>query len=266
MLIIYCVGVPVGFFYVMWKHRFQLHNSKSTELMRFLFSGYHEPYFFWELTVMLRKVLLVALLVFFRRTPITQLFLGLLLYAVCIIAQLKYRPHLEHLHRVLEFCALSMLYLTISLGYLYHGGELESIGKALLTLLLWLGNSLIISIFVGVLIFSFFPNYLHNFANRMVQLADNLTMSETNIVVWERGQWGFTMYDGKAASDMTMMGKGGDSGAGTSAAQQSSSSASSSSSSRERMTSFTKKDILSVESVVAAVSRRGGPGPTDLPL
>jgi len=119
--------------------------------------------------------------------------LGLLLFAACILAQIKYAPHFYRLHRVLEFCALTMLYMIVAMGYIYNGSELGSVGIALLTLFLWLGNSIILFIFFCMVLFGLFPSTFFNIANRMVMWIDSMTLKESNVRVWKRGEWGFVV-------------------------------------------------------------------------
>jgi predicted outer membrane repeat protein len=66
MVVMYVFGIPFFSFRLLWKNRFELHTADVKQYFFFLYTGYELEYWFWEYTIVTRKILLVAISVFFQ--------------------------------------------------------------------------------------------------------------------------------------------------------------------------------------------------------
>ncbi|EQC33792.1 hypothetical protein, variant [Saprolegnia diclina VS20] len=65
-LIVYTLGIPAYALYTLHKHRDTLEDPRTKLQLGFLFDGYKTQYYYWEIWVMMRKVLVSAVSVFLK--------------------------------------------------------------------------------------------------------------------------------------------------------------------------------------------------------
>jgi hypothetical protein len=66
MIILYVVGIPVVSFRILWQNRLALQTAQLKQYFFFLYTGYENEYWFWEYTIIARKIVLVGISVFFQ--------------------------------------------------------------------------------------------------------------------------------------------------------------------------------------------------------
>jgi predicted outer membrane repeat protein len=66
MILLYVFGIPLFSFRILWLSRFALHTAEVKQYFFFLYTGYESEYWFWEYTIVARKIVLVAISVFFQ--------------------------------------------------------------------------------------------------------------------------------------------------------------------------------------------------------
>eukprot|EP00003_Mantamonas_plastica_P005457 TRINITY_DN1438_c0_g2_i1.p1 TRINITY_DN1438_c0_g2~~TRINITY_DN1438_c0_g2_i1.p1 ORF type:complete len:2790 (-),score=923.47 TRINITY_DN1438_c0_g2_i1:15-8384(-) len=156
MVCLYCTGVPVLAVVLLYRNRHQLHTKKVQDRYRFLYDGYKTTRFYWEAVVMIRKVLIVMVIVFYREKPLTQLYSSLWVIFAALIAHLFARPFATHLTSRLEMFSLITTVVTLMTGLLYYSDELaeseeEGVNGFLITL-----NVVMLLTFLGLLLHGFF--------------------------------------------------------------------------------------------------------------
>jgi predicted outer membrane repeat protein len=66
MILMYVIGIPLFSFKLLWTSRFALNTPEVKQYFFFLYTGYENDYWFWEYTIITRKIVLVAISVFFQ--------------------------------------------------------------------------------------------------------------------------------------------------------------------------------------------------------
>ena len=140
-ILVWGVGTPCGVLFAIWKRRRYLHTVDNKLRFGFLFNGYKTSKFYWEFVVVLRKILVICLAVFFTASVPIQ---GLLCFSVLLIslfAQYKLKPFTsEHLNFV-ELQAIGTATITIYCGLYYLTEDLSDLAKALLFVVIVLSNA-----------------------------------------------------------------------------------------------------------------------------
>jgi hypothetical protein len=89
----------------------------------FLFTGYKSEYYFWEVVVAFRMILIVTLTVFLTIVSSeTQVLAGLLCLIVSMVLHVKFEPYQSELLNHMEHYSLQVLTLTMYAGMFYVTG------------------------------------------------------------------------------------------------------------------------------------------------
>lgn len=78
-LLLWCVGVPVLFLGVLWRERLKLHQEDVRAYLGFLYIGYRQEHYYWEVMVILRKFAVVAVTTVVHSRGMSRLRLMLML-------------------------------------------------------------------------------------------------------------------------------------------------------------------------------------------
>eukprot|EP00003_Mantamonas_plastica_P017629 TRINITY_DN2915_c0_g2_i3.p1 TRINITY_DN2915_c0_g2~~TRINITY_DN2915_c0_g2_i3.p1 ORF type:complete len:5220 (-),score=1332.45 TRINITY_DN2915_c0_g2_i3:434-16093(-) len=152
MLVVYCLGVVVGSTYLLIRNRFRLHEERVLQRYRFLYDGYANKRFFWEMIIMMRKMLIVTVIVFARRKPLMQLYGGLWLIMGSLVAHLYGRPFVLPMATNLESASLMATAVTLLSGMLfYQASELNPLGSDMMSWCLIVFNAIVVLVFLAVL-------------------------------------------------------------------------------------------------------------------
>ncbi|KAJ6241093.1 insulin-like growth factor binding protein [Anaeramoeba flamelloides] len=114
--ILYILGIPLFFVWIFW------HSAKRTTekifMQRFglLCSRYKEEWFFWELIIMARKILLVICQCFLYKYPIVQLICAILVVCASIVIQYIYNPYNTKTRNTYEFNLLLVILFILFSG------------------------------------------------------------------------------------------------------------------------------------------------------
>lgn len=60
ILISFNLGVPLYFFYKLFKNRTELNTKSFSEIYGFWYNGCKDNFYYWEFTLMIKKVLLIG--------------------------------------------------------------------------------------------------------------------------------------------------------------------------------------------------------------
>eukprot|EP00455_Lapot_gusevi_P049496 TRINITY_DN7029_c0_g2_i2.p1 TRINITY_DN7029_c0_g2~~TRINITY_DN7029_c0_g2_i2.p1 ORF type:complete len:453 (+),score=112.27 TRINITY_DN7029_c0_g2_i2:713-2071(+) len=120
MFLLYVVGIPLVAAFLLYRHRNNLSDQTIKYKYYFLYTGYEDKWFFWELVVIVRKILLVLISVFFVYNLHIQTLMALLLVVVSILMHVYAQPFSDDLVDLLEFVSLLTTLMTFYCGqYLF---------------------------------------------------------------------------------------------------------------------------------------------------
>jgi len=90
-------------------------DGEFFESYGFLYDGYKDEYFAWEMLILLRKIAIVFVVVFFSYTPLIQSLMALAIATVSLIAQMTIKPYKDPTFNFLEafsiFCSFTTFYM-----------------------------------------------------------------------------------------------------------------------------------------------------------
>ena len=123
-IILYGIGIPAGVFYLMRRDKDRLDTVNVKEKFGFLFNGYKRKYYYWEIAIMYRKVLMIFISVFLNR-------IGLIVQALVILIVLVFfiqvnnlrRPFADRALNEIENLSLLTATVTIYCGIFFLSAE-----------------------------------------------------------------------------------------------------------------------------------------------
>jgi len=133
---------------------------------RFLYEGYAKGAYFWEIVIMLRKVLLVIIIVFLKDNSYKSSFCGLWLLGIALFYHVIRQPMEKEFVQLLETLSLTVLLITLLMGMLsfepyYATSPGEQTAVSVIVILI---NVLMIIILLACLSY----HYYHMLANNIV--------------------------------------------------------------------------------------------------
>ncbi|OMJ66506.1 hypothetical protein SteCoe_36623 [Stentor coeruleus] len=137
-LIIGAVGVPTIVLIIMSKRRVYLKNESNKVIFGFLFNGYKQSRFFWEFSIMYRKIVIICISVFMNQTAqAIQALTLIIILAITLYLQYEYKPYNKHQLNHMEMEAILTATITIYCGMYYLTQEIgEGFGIALFIIML----------------------------------------------------------------------------------------------------------------------------------
>jgi hypothetical protein len=150
MLIFYVFGMPLFVLYRLYKNRTELTKTNFAAINRnvvqryhFLFKGYEPEFYYWEIVIMIRKVLLVCITVFFSYDIQVQSLLATLLVVTSLCVHTLACPYITDEMDGLEMLSLFTSFCTYFFGqFLFL--DIGPIGKMSITVIIVLSNLLFI--------------------------------------------------------------------------------------------------------------------------
>jgi hypothetical protein len=90
-LLLWCLGIPLTCFYVLYHERKHLHDENIRAFLGFLYAGYKLESYFWEVIIMLRKLLMVAFVKLFVNNPhdLRKIMLSIGVIWLSLLAQVR---------------------------------------------------------------------------------------------------------------------------------------------------------------------------------
>ena len=120
-LLLFCVGVPLGIGFALWKARFALDLPESSHPLGFLYCNYRLKRYYWEVVSTAQIALVAALSVFsFTLGPYFTMLLLNVAVALFLALQIRFQPFAFDVLHTTGCFSLIVLYFTtvISLTYL----------------------------------------------------------------------------------------------------------------------------------------------------
>ena len=164
MLILWVLGIPFFAWFVLYRNRnlvmmpvqgasAVMRNKKKVfeSQMAFLYRGYKPSRYYWFLMEMARKVIIVAISVFFPGALHTQLMLASMLIFVCIIGQIAAKPFEN---KIPEFVELFSLFTSFMIFFLANFLFVSTVGDTAQTVVTVLICMLVVA-FIAIVVVAF---------------------------------------------------------------------------------------------------------------
>ena len=152
--VLYSAGLPIFFFNIIWKYAAteELHTKHYLEHFGFLTSKFRDRWYFWEIFVLLRKMLHASISTHSAHRPVRQALLNLIVVFVSISSQCYCLPFVNNDANVAEFLTLASTFFTLLIG-LGQGSDIdkglaESEGHELAQQAYWLILAFLCGVFV----------------------------------------------------------------------------------------------------------------------
>ena len=151
---VFVVGVPIGGLYILFLNRDRLKQRRIQSIFGFLFVGYKDETFFWEFTVLLRKICFLAVALFWE-DAFLQSIVGLFVIILSIIIHMASWPYQQRFLNIVElmslFCLFSLVVLSILLWYVQQPGKTKYlvVYETAATLVLFFEYGLVTTLLLG---------------------------------------------------------------------------------------------------------------------
>ena len=114
---VFIICIPIGAMYIIFINRSRFTTRKVQAAFGFLFEGYRPKMFFWEFVVMLRKVVVLGVALFWE-DAFLQSITALFVLVVSIIIHMACWPYEELFLNVAELCSLLCLFTLVAFAVL----------------------------------------------------------------------------------------------------------------------------------------------------
>ena len=135
-LVVFAAGIPIAIT-AMYKRRGGSTSADAKAMFGFLSKGYRDQWFFWELLVILRRLVCICAVVFGGYGYVKATLLVIIL-AIALIAHLETKPYGSALLNFYETASLTTLIASAMAGVLTlgdkTGGSLDELGTVIFTL------------------------------------------------------------------------------------------------------------------------------------
>lgn len=136
MVVFYVLGIPLVSAWLLYRHRDQLQTPDVKRRYYFLYTGYERLRWYWEYVIVVRKVALVGISVFFQYSARLQAFSALMLLVFCLAAHIHGQPFVDTKADMLEFLSLSVSFFTFFCGILLWSPDLAGLARIAVSFLI----------------------------------------------------------------------------------------------------------------------------------
>merc|ERR1719204_1338685 len=156
MLFVFLVALPMGVFYVfglplyvlkrLYNNRdeltkpFERVNKNIVNRYHFLFKGYEPEFYYWEIIVMIRKILMVCVAVYMSYDIQVQALCATLLVVICLCVHSLACPYVTDAMDGLELLSLFGSFCTYFFGQFLFTPSVSPAGKAVVSFIIVLVN------------------------------------------------------------------------------------------------------------------------------
>ncbi|KNC56215.1 uncharacterized protein AMSG_11491, partial [Thecamonas trahens ATCC 50062] len=125
-VVVYVVGVPGALFVLLYVLRVKLGDDlPSAAATNFFVKRFQTKYFYWEVTIMLRKLAIVVAAKFFTAHFILQSILAVLIIFASVLVTAGTRPFQRRKYNMLEIVLLISSFMVIFAGILFANDEVS---------------------------------------------------------------------------------------------------------------------------------------------
>ena len=132
LFFLYGFGLPLGGWAILYRNLRGLRTKEVMATLGFLYSGYRQKRWYWEMVIMVRKMFMVFIVVFLARNAEYQLWAAMWTIAFFLFLNVTLRPFKFTILWVLENISLICMVITLNLAMFYFS-NLNTTELALLT-------------------------------------------------------------------------------------------------------------------------------------
>ncbi|CAG9321220.1 unnamed protein product [Blepharisma stoltei] len=137
---IWCLGFPLVMFYILYKNRHSLDSPDIQLKYRSFYGGYKSRFYYWELLIICRRMLIRGIAVILINYPLTVQGLAVILVLGTIaFLQLGFKPYEKPIMNSMEFASILLALLYMIAGLLISAGIGEIPGQ-IIAWLVFIGN------------------------------------------------------------------------------------------------------------------------------
>lgn len=152
---VYGLGIPLAGTLLLFFKRNSLLEKKTLSTYGFLYSGYRLAMFFWEFVIMVRKMLIVFIIVFYEGQADYSIMFGMWLILAFLLLNITVQPFQLKLYWKLENISLASVTITLNAAMLYQPRfNLDATSDALVTLFIFIVNVIVLAVFLYYIIFA----------------------------------------------------------------------------------------------------------------
>ena len=116
---VYPVGFPILMLFVIYKYRKSQRNEELAFGLKVFFENYKSEFWFWEVTEMYRKLILISLIFLFGSEGVSQIGLTLLVVSVFGVTYTLFHPIKSKFEDLLQNLVLWVIFFDVCLGAIY---------------------------------------------------------------------------------------------------------------------------------------------------
>jgi hypothetical protein len=126
-IIFWGLGIPLSAFLFLRSVRKKLHLYSAKSKFGFMYNGYERQSYYWELIIMLRKIILVFIAVFLRSIGIfVQALVVLLFTLICLYLNMRRKPFMTLVLNKMESLSLLTCAVTLYCGICFVSARGDS--------------------------------------------------------------------------------------------------------------------------------------------
>lgn len=165
MMIFYVFGFPAVAGFMMFRHRDEFlkgADEMDQDLLKqysFLFEGYEAEWYFWEVTVIMRKIAIVAIAVFCTDVHMQSL-LAILLCVICLALQMYACPYEDDTMDILDNFGMFASFVTYFMGQFLFVKSLDATSRIIISMIIVVINCFAMGLFSLVFVYELAKVYL----------------------------------------------------------------------------------------------------------
>mmetsp|Transcript_3860 Transcript_3860/g.6766 ORF Transcript_3860/g.6766 Transcript_3860/m.6766 type:complete len:1674 (-) Transcript_3860:431-5452(-) len=160
-ILVYIIGIPLVTLAILYRGRKHLTDPRFEIRFAFLYKGYKEEFYWWEMAVITRKILVIFITIYFASSVWLQTLLALGVLVIAVLANGRAMPYEWKIVAYLDLVSVSVSMTSIYLGLYFKTGVASDglVGGTVATVILMAMNLLFACFFayalVGILLKKF---------------------------------------------------------------------------------------------------------------
>ena len=147
---VYPVGFPLMVLLLIYKYRQSERYEELSFGLKVFFENYKDKFWFWEITEMYRKLILISLIFLFGSGGVSQIGLTLLVVSVFGVAYTFFRPIKGKFEDLLQTFVLWVIFFDVCLGAMYSTSDVTKDNDSLIVNILFVVlNSSVLLVALG---------------------------------------------------------------------------------------------------------------------
>jgi len=200
LVVLFVLGIPIVGFLLLFlnRHKIEYDNAAFKEKFGFLYNGYKIAFWYWEFIVVLRKMALVSVSVYFSESQNIQALMAVLLCTIALTVHSAGRPFVHTTLNVMEFLSLVSSFCTFFWGQFLFIEDIGNDVKITASAMVLFVNIGFVLLVVAVWVWWFVQKLDRLKAKAERKRVDKEDMKK---VPWTEGDWRFNLQSGTTLAD-----------------------------------------------------------------